>query len=177
MILIIGPSGCGKSTLLDRLCQRGFIKVKSCTTRTPRNTKEYDDYNFLIEKDFKNLIISDALAEYAEYAGNYYGTSIKDIFIDNAIKIVEPKGFDILTKKYNNIISIYVDSSEDTRRHRMLSRGDSTTDVDTRLAVDKVLFNDEVKYKCNIIFNNDVEITESRINEIIKAIATEQYGK
>lgn len=176
MILIVGPSGSGKTKLLSRLCQRGFVKVKSCTTRRPRNITESDDYVFLRNEDFENLIRSGAFAEHAEYNSNFYGTLIKDIFMDNAIKIVEPKGFKILSDKYKNIISIYVDVSEEIRKERMMCRGDSEAAVTERLLVDRSLFNDDVKYSCDIIFVNDKNMTEDKINEIIKKIALVRYG-
>lgn len=50
------------------------------TTRKPRNGENDGiDYNFVTEDLFKSLISSDAFLEYANFSGNWYGTSWKAI--------------------------------------------------------------------------------------------------
>jgi len=47
----------------------------SATTRKPRpGEKDGVDYYFLSKKDFETAILNKELLEWAEYAGNYYGT-------------------------------------------------------------------------------------------------------
>ena len=76
LIVISGPGGVGKSTITSALRSdpRFWISV-SATTREPR-TGERDgvDYYFYTEERFQNLIDSDELLEWAEFAGNRYGT-------------------------------------------------------------------------------------------------------
>ena len=50
----------------------------SHTTRKPRNN-EVDgvDYNFIYEKEFKEMIESKEFYEYAKIYDNYYGTAKK----------------------------------------------------------------------------------------------------
>ena len=77
LIVITGPSGVGKGTLVKLLLQRhSQLKVSiSATTRQPR-PGEIDgvDYYFLSKQDFETAIKDRELLEWAEYAGNYYGT-------------------------------------------------------------------------------------------------------
>ena len=52
----------------------------SFTTRSPR-VGEADgvNYNFVSREEFERMIAADELLEYAQYVGNYYGTSLKVI--------------------------------------------------------------------------------------------------
>lgn len=77
LIVITGPSGVGKGTLVKGLLQRHpQLKLSvSATTREPRpGEREGIDYFFLNKKDFETAILNRELLEWAEYAGNYYGT-------------------------------------------------------------------------------------------------------
>ncbi|NJK99379.1 MAG: guanylate kinase [Spirulinaceae cyanobacterium SM2_1_0] len=77
LIVLTGPSGVGKGTLVKALLARHpqlYLSV-SATTRSPRmgevNGKDY----FFVDRDyFKQMIAREQLLEWAEYAGNYYGT-------------------------------------------------------------------------------------------------------
>ncbi len=77
LIAITGPSGVGKGTLVRLLLARHpelYLSV-STTTRQPRPGEvEGQDYYFVSPDRFKTLIATGQLLEWAEYAGNYYGT-------------------------------------------------------------------------------------------------------
>lgn len=75
--VLTGPSGVGKGTLVARLRERHpelWLSV-SATTRAPR-TGERDGihYFFHSKERFHELVQSGGLLEWAEFAGNYYGT-------------------------------------------------------------------------------------------------------
>ncbi len=77
LIVLTGPSGVGKGTLLRRLHQRYpdlYFSI-SVTTRSPRQNEIHGkDYYFVSRSDFERMIASSELLEWAEFAGNYYGT-------------------------------------------------------------------------------------------------------
>jgi guanylate kinase len=75
--VLSGPSGVGKGTVVAEVRRRHpdvWVSV-SVTTRRPRDG-EVDGvhYHFVSDEEFDRLVASDGLLEWAEYAGNRYGT-------------------------------------------------------------------------------------------------------
>jgi len=76
LIVISGPGGVGKSTITAQLRNdpRFWISV-SATTRDPRpGEREGIDYLFLTAERFQEMIEVGEFLEWAEFAGNRYGT-------------------------------------------------------------------------------------------------------
>ncbi|CCF59896.1 hypothetical protein KAFR_0I01150 [Kazachstania africana CBS 2517] len=82
-IVISGPSGTGKSTLLKRLFAEfpnNFGFSVSSTTRSPRPGEvNGTDYNFVTVDHFKEMIDQDKFIEWAQFSGNYYGTTVDSV--------------------------------------------------------------------------------------------------
>ncbi|AMA09514.1 MULTISPECIES: guanylate kinase [unclassified Picosynechococcus] len=79
LIVLTGPSGVGKGTLVRSLLPRHqnlFLSI-SATTRQPRPGEvDGQDYFFKTREQFEAMIAAGELLEWAEYAGNYYGTPL-----------------------------------------------------------------------------------------------------
>ncbi|MFC4059841.1 guanylate kinase [Planomonospora corallina] len=77
MTVLSGPSGVGKSTVVAEL-RRAHPEVwlsVSVTTRKPRPGETHGvEYFFADEAEFDRLVASGGLLEWAEFAGNRYGT-------------------------------------------------------------------------------------------------------
>jgi guanylate kinase len=77
LIVITGPSGVGKGTLVQSLLTRNpklYLSI-SATTRQPREGEvDGKNYYFLNRSQFQEMIEREDFLEWAEYAGNYYGT-------------------------------------------------------------------------------------------------------
>jgi guanylate kinase len=76
LIVISGPGGVGKSTITAQLRNdpRFWISV-SATTREPRpGERDGVDYLFLTAELFQEMIEAGEFLEWAEFAGNRYGT-------------------------------------------------------------------------------------------------------
>ncbi len=77
LLMVSAPSAGGKGTILGELFRRdGNLRMSvSATTRSPREGEEHGKhYYFISREEFKNLIDSGSMLEYAEYVGNLYGT-------------------------------------------------------------------------------------------------------
>lgn len=77
LIVLTGPSGVGKGTLVRALLQHHpelYLSI-SVTTRSPR-PGEIDGrhYYFITRSQFEQMVANGELLEWAEFAGNYYGT-------------------------------------------------------------------------------------------------------
>jgi guanylate kinase len=79
LTVLSGPSGVGKGTVVSEVRRRHpdvWVSV-SVTTRRPRpGEREGDHYHFVDDAEFDRLIAADGLLEWAEYAGNRYGTPV-----------------------------------------------------------------------------------------------------
>ncbi len=82
LFVISGSSGVGKGTVLKGFLAKNpnFMLSISCTTRAPRKG-EVDgvNYFFLTKEEFQNCIDNNKFLEWAEFAGNRYGTKKKYI--------------------------------------------------------------------------------------------------
>ena len=77
LVVVSGFSGAGKGTVMKSLLENydNYALSVSVTTRRPRQGEEDGrEYFFRTKEEFENLIKEDALIEYAQYVGNYYGT-------------------------------------------------------------------------------------------------------
>lgn len=81
LIVVSAPSGCGKGTVLGEILKDDkFYYSVSATTRSPREGEVNGvNYHFITREDFEERIKNNAMLEYAEYCGNYYGTPKKEI--------------------------------------------------------------------------------------------------
>jgi guanylate kinase len=77
LTVLSGPSGVGKSTVVARLRQRQpqIWQSVSVTTRPPRpGEADGREYFFVSEQDFDAMAADGKLLEWAQFAGNKYGT-------------------------------------------------------------------------------------------------------
>ena len=79
VVILSSPSGAGKTTLVKKIAKKNSYNISiSHTTRKPR-TEEVDgqDYFFVNQEKFKNLVKNNEFLEYAKVFENYYGSSKK----------------------------------------------------------------------------------------------------
>lgn len=176
--IISGPSGVGKSTVLRELFKDRddlYFSI-SATTREPREGEEDGvHYHFIDIKHFQELIEADALLEYAEYVGNFYGTPKK--FVDKAmndgrdvILDIEVQGaLQVCSKRPETIRIFIAPPSWEELERRLKGRGtDSEDKIQKRLLRAKAELQTADVYDYFVI-NDSVEQAVREINAIMLA--------
>ncbi|RAM49198.1 MAG: guanylate kinase [Hapalosiphonaceae cyanobacterium JJU2] len=172
LIVLTGPSGVGKGTLMRSLLGRHpelYYSV-SATTRSPRPGEiDGKDYYFISRSKFEQLVAEGEFLEWAEFAGNYYGTPREPVF--NQIcsgKLVlleiELKGARQIRRSFPQALSIFIlPPSFSELEKRIRTRGqDSEEAIARRLnrAQDEINAADEFDIQ---IVNDDFETTLNSI--------------
>lgn len=178
LIVVSGFSGAGKGTLMKRLVEEydRYALSISATTRAPRPGEEDGrEYFFLSREQFERKIADNALIEYAEYCGNYYGTPREYVEKELAggrdvILEIEIQGALKIRKQYPDALLLFVSTpSAKELRRRLSGRGTETEEViDRRLhrAAQEAEGIEEYDY---IVVNDDLETCVRELHEIIDA--------
>lgn len=178
LFVISGCSGVGKGTVLKEFMARNsqdFMLSVSCTTRKPR-VGEVDgiNYFFLTHEEFEQAIEEDKFLEYAQFAGNFYGTKkkfIKQKFEEglNIILEIETQGALQVKKKMPEAVLIFIaPPSYEELEHRL--RGRNTEDEETiqkRLDFVKIELERSKQYDY-VVINDDLERAISEVEEITR---------
>lgn len=176
LFLISGPSGVGKGTICKRLLSEDenlFFSV-SATTRAPRNEDvEGTTYFFKTKDEFLKLIEDNALLEWAEYSGNYYGTP-KAAVLENlekghdVILEIDVKGALNVKKSFGDGVYIFIaPPSEETLYERLKNRKtESDEQIQNRLnaAKTELALKDEYDY---IVINDELDKAINDVKDII----------
>ncbi|MFI3301019.1 MAG: guanylate kinase [Candidatus Gastranaerophilales bacterium] len=177
LFVISGSSGVGKGTVIGGFLKRNpdFMLSISCTTRKPRTgEKEGVNYFYLSQEDFKNSIEEHKFLEYAQFAGNYYGTKKKFILQSleagkNIILEIDTQGALQVKSKMPEAVLIFISPpSYETLENRL--RGRSTEDeeaIKKRLESVKLELARAENFDYKII-NDDLEKTICNLEELIK---------
>lgn len=136
--VISGPSGAGKTSILRRVleCDPGVRFSVSHTTRAPRSGEiEGQDYFFVDEERFRQLVDQDAFLEWADYQDNLYGTSREAVAGPtregfDLILEVEVQGARQLRERGRGAVFVFlIPPSMDVLEQRLRSRGSDDEDV------------------------------------------------
>lgn len=178
LIVLSGPSGSGKGTIIKSLLQQREDTVLSIsvTTRAPRPGEEDGvHYFFRTREDFEELIRRNALLEFAEYNGNYYGTPEEAItgWLNqgkNVLLEIEVQGAEKVMDFRSDLVSIFITiPSMAELERRLRDRGPETEDkIRGRMEVARRELTRAFRYDY-VVLNDEVELAVKRINTIIDA--------
>ncbi|MGN1481198.1 guanylate kinase [Porcipelethomonas sp.] len=177
LIVVSAPSGCGKGTVLNEILKDdSFYYSISATTRLPREGEaDGVNYYFISKEEFENRIKENAMLEYAEYCGNYYGTPKKELEEKlaegkNVILEIEVQGAMQVKKLCPDGIFIFiVPPSVKELERRLKKRGTETDDVISRRVAEAA---GEIKQASNydyVVVNAALEDAVEDFKTIVKA--------
>ena len=138
LIVVSGFSGAGKGTLMTRLIEKydTYALSVSMTTREAREG-EIDgiNYFFLNKEEFEKKINENALVEYANYCGNYYGTPRE--YVEQQLRLgkdvileIEIQGALKIKQNFPNALLLFVMPPDVAElKKRLVGRGTETLDV------------------------------------------------
>jgi guanylate kinase len=176
VLVITGPSGVGKGTLIRLLLDR-FPRMKlsvSATTRGPRPGEEDGvDYHFLSPEEFQERIEGDEFLEWAEYAGNRYGTLRSELERDAhpLVLEIEVQGARQVRARVRDAVSVFIaPPSEDALRTRLVGRGsDEPEQIERRLetAWTELAARNEFDH---VIVNDDLDAAAEELGNLVASI-------
>ena len=145
MLVLSSPSGAGKSTIArNLLASEGNLELSVSVTTRPRRGSEIDGthYHFLSKVEFERRRDSDALLEWAEVHGNFYGTPrdpVDDVMSqgrDMLFDIDYQGGLQLMQKARADVVSVFLlPPSMDELKSRLERRAeDSAEAIKKRLA-------------------------------------------
>lgn len=176
LFVISGSSGVGKGTVLKKFMERhpDFMLSISCTTRKPR-VGEVDgvNYFFVTPEEFQNSIDNDKFLEWAEFAGNRYGTKKKFIkqCLDegkNVILEIDTQGAFQVKKQMPEAVLIFIcPPSLEALENRLRGRHTENEDaIQKRLHEVKIELERAKDFDYRVI-NDEVERAITELEKVI----------
>lgn len=176
--MVVAPSGAGKSSLVRALLDHDpSIELSiSCTTRAPRPGEvDGKDYRFATQEDFLAMRDGDALLEWAEVHGNFYGTprdridaatrAGRDVLLE-----IDWQGARQVRQRFSKAIGIFIlPPSIDELARRLRARGQDSDDVISRrllAAGSEIAHAPECEY---VIINQEFSAALAELTQIISA--------
>lgn len=172
LTVLSGPSGVGKSTVVARLCAdhpEVWLSV-SATTRPPRDgERDGADYFFVSPQRFADMVDGGELLEWAEFAGNRYGTPRAPVEERLAAGVpvlleIELEGARQVRAAMPGALLVFLaPPSHDELVRRLVGRGTEPADVVARrLARAEVELAAQAEFDV-VLVNDDVELVCRRL--------------
>ena len=176
LIILTGPSGVGKGTIIKKIIkkdERFWVSI-SATTRKPRDGEvEGENYYFLSNLEFEEMIDNELLIEWTKFADNYYGTLLKPVVekINKGFKVIleiEVDGAEQIRKKFPDALSIFLmPPSKNELEKRIRNRGtEDEASIIKRL--ERASFEIDSAYEFDHVITN-LNVTET-VNKILEVL-------
>tara|TARA_Y100001970_G_C14257369_1_gene876493 strand:- start:563 stop:1129 length:567 start_codon:yes stop_codon:yes gene_type:complete len=176
LIILTGPSGVGKGTLIREFLKRNkeFWLSVSSTTRSPRSGEaEGVHYYFITKNKFEEDIKKNNFLEWAEFAGNLYGTP-KNIILTkieegkNVLLEIELEGARQVKQNYPDSFSVFISppSLEELERRIRFRGTEKDLAISKRLERAKIELEAITEFDQSII-NDDLEESVLELEKVL----------
>uniref|UniRef100_A0ACD5GQA4 Guanylate kinase n=1 Tax=Desertifilum tharense IPPAS B-1220 TaxID=1781255 RepID=A0ACD5GQA4_9CYAN len=178
LIVVTGLSGVGKGTLVRSLLERHrdlYLSVSATTRAARRGEIDGKHYYFVSRPQFQEMIAANELLEWAEFAGNLYGTPRRPVEaqIDQGRWVlleIELVGTRQIRANFPEALRLFIlppSMSELERRLRNRS-SDSATAIALRLdrATEEIAAASEFDFQ---VINDDLETALKNIEAVLFA--------
>jgi guanylate kinase len=176
VVVISGPSGVGKGSVHAGL--HGHLSdletSVSVTTRQPR-PGETDGvaYHFVDDREFDAMVVGGALLEWAEYAGNRYGTPrvpVEGIVRDGRIALLEVEvqgALQVRAARPDALLVFLVPPSLEELERRLRERGtEDEATVQARLEVARSEMGAQERFD-HVVVNDDLARATEEVARLI----------
>ncbi|OGI06055.1 MAG: guanylate kinase [Candidatus Melainabacteria bacterium RIFCSPLOWO2_02_FULL_35_15] len=178
IFVISGPSGVGKGTVVGQVLKNVdniYLSVSATTRKIREGEKEGVNYFFKTKKEFQEMIDSGQFLEWAEFAGDFYGSPkfninnylscSKDVILE-----IEIQGAKQIREKCPDSILIFLaPPSFEALEERLIKRQtESVEKVKIRLKKAKEEMN-ETKLFHYLVVNDDLKEAVDNVLGIIRA--------
>ena len=179
MLILSSPSGAGKTTLVKLLSKNKDFHISiSHTTRKPRvNEIQDEDYHFINNDEFKDLIKKNEFLEYAEVFNHFYGTTKTPVINNlkngkNVIFDIDWQGTEQIKSKkleYKLITFFVLPPSKEVLFNRLSNR-----DMKDKLIAEERMkqFDKDILHWKNydyVVINDNLEGCYNQICDLIKS--------
>lgn len=176
LVVIAGPSGVGKGTVHARVraALPDAVLSVSVTTRAPRpGERDGVHYHFVDPARFEELTRNDELLEWAEYAGNLYGTPrqpVADAVARGSVVVldIEVQGALQVKERVPEALLVFLlPPSFDELERRLRGRGtEGDSEVERRLATARMEIATQHEFDVAVV-NDDLDLC---VAEVLAAI-------
>ena len=178
LIIITGPSGVGKGTIVKEILDKDrdiWLSI-SATTRNPRiGEKHGENYYFMSDERFKDMIEKKEFLEWAQFAGNYYGTPLSTVNekIEKGFIVlleIEVDGAKQIKEKFPKALSIFLlpPNMEELEKRIRIRGTEKEEAINRRLSRAKYEIASSDKFDF-VLTNYDVDETVKNFFKLIKS--------
>jgi guanylate kinase len=179
LTVLSGPSGVGKGTVVAAVRQlypHVWVSV-SATTRHPRpGERNGVEYRFVTREQFEQMIDSDELLEWAEFAGNLYGTPRAPVLERLAAGVptlleIELQGARQVRARMPDAQLVFLEPpSWPELERRLIGRGSETPEViATRLDRARIEMDSREDFDARVV-NDDVDHAAAELVGLIERV-------
>jgi len=178
LIIVTGPSGVGKGTVVKEILDKDkdiWLSI-SATTRKPRiGEKDGGNYYFISDERFQDMIEKNEFLEWAQFAGNYYGTPLSTVNerIEKGFIVlleIEVDGAKQIKEKFPKALSIFLlpPSMEELEKRIRLRGTEKEEAINRRLSRANYEISSSDKFDF-VLTNYDVDETVENFFKLIKS--------